>query len=93
MTSIAMEQPVTADPAWRRSLLALGGMWAALLAIFHRDVGDMADIWWNSTTYGHCLFVPPIIGWLVWQRRRELAQLTPQAWWRGPFWTACSPNR
>ncbi len=83
MTGIVIEQPVTADPAWRRSLLALGGVWAALLAIFHRDVADVVDIWWNSTTYGHCLFVPPIIGWLVWQRRRELAQLTPQAWWPG----------
>ncbi|WP_295215460.1 exosortase A [uncultured Brevundimonas sp.] len=84
MNSVALDQPVAAtDPAWRRTLLALSGIWAALLAIFHRDAADMADIWWNSTTYGHCLFVAPIIGWLVWQRRRELAQLTPQAWWPG----------
>ncbi|MGT2515694.1 exosortase A [Sphingomonas panni] len=84
MTSVALEQPgVTTDPAWRRALSALGGIWAALLAIFHRDAADMVDIWWNSTTYGHCLFVPPIIAWLVWQRRRELAQLRPQAWWPG----------
>ena len=84
MNSVALDQSVAAtDPAWRRALLALGGIWAALLAIFHRDAADMADIWWNSTTYGHCLFVAPIIGWLVWQRRRDLAQLTPQAWWPG----------
>ncbi|MGN5374170.1 exosortase A [Sphingomonas hankookensis] len=83
MNGIAIDRPVTADPAWWRSLPALGGVWAALLAIFHRDVGDMADIWWHSTTYGHCLFIPPIIGWLVWQRRRELAQVRPAAWWPG----------
>lgn len=84
MNSVALDQPgVTTDPAWRRALPALGGIWAALLAIFHRDASDMVDIWWNSTTYGHCLFVPPIIGWLVWQRRRELALLNPAAWWPG----------
>nr|WP_235530335.1 exosortase A [Sphingomonas sp. Leaf62] len=70
-------------PEWRRSLIALGGLWAALLLIFRRDVGDVVDIWWNSTTYGHCLFVPPIIGWLVWQRRREVLALQPGAWWPG----------
>nr|WP_235531661.1 exosortase A [Sphingomonas sp. Leaf67] len=70
-------------PEWRRSLIALGGIWAALLLIFRRDVGDVVDIWWNSTTYGHCLFVPPIIGWLVWQRRHEVLALQPGAWWPG----------
>lgn len=84
MNGVALGRPATAvAPAWRRALLVLGGIWASLLAIFHRDAAGMADIWWNSTTYGHCLFVGPIIGWLVWQRRRELAQLTPQAWWPG----------
>ncbi|HWK35668.1 exosortase A, partial [Sphingomonas sp.] len=58
-------------------------VWAALLILFHRDVADLANIYWNSTTFGHCLFVPPVIGWLVWQRRRELTQLTPAAWWGG----------
>ena len=32
----------------------------------------MAAIWWNSSTFNHCLFIPPIIGWLVWQRWPEL---------------------
>ena len=50
---------------------------------FRSDVGDLAHIWWNSTTFGHCLFIGPVIGWLVWQRRRELAALTPTAWWPG----------
>ncbi len=68
---------------WRVPLGLLAGAWAAILALFHRDVADLAGIYWNSTTFGHCLFVPPVIGWLVWQRRRELAQLTPAAWWPG----------
>ncbi|WP_319937485.1 exosortase A [Sphingomonas cannabina] len=69
--------------AWRTPLVLLAGAWAALLILFHSDVADLAGIYWNSTTFGHCLFVPPVIAWLVWQRRRELALLKPEAWWGG----------
>ncbi|KQN36979.1 exosortase A [Sphingomonas sp. Leaf407] len=81
-------KPRTADAAWRASLLALAGLWVALLLLFRRDVGDVVGIWWNSTTYGHCLFVPPILGWLVWQRRADLAQVRPAAWAPGLLWVA-----
>lgn len=43
----------------------------------------MANQWWNSSTYGHCLFILPLIGWLVWQRRHEVAQVEPRAWLPG----------
>ena len=71
------------DAAWRTPLALLAGAGAALLALFHRDVGDLAFIYWNSTTFGHCLFVPPVIAWLVWQRVGEVRQITPGAWWPG----------
>lgn len=81
MTTLAL--PVRLPLAWRASLAALAAAWAALLALFAPDVGDLASIYWNSTTFGHCLFVLPVVGWLVWTRHRELAQLTPAAWWPG----------
>ena len=70
----------TADIAWRRHLAALGATVAAILLLFHRDSAQMAEIWWTSSTFNHCLLIPPILVWLVWQRRTELAQLTPAAW-------------
>lgn len=79
---------LTIDAHWRRPLVWLAVAWAAVLTIFHRDLFGMVDIWWNSTTFGHCLFVPPILAWLVWQRRGELRQLTPQAWWPALLWVA-----
>jgi exosortase A len=82
-TVVAPRTAVALDARWRLSLACLAGGWAGLLLLFRRDVAHMLGIWWNSTTYGHCLFVPPIIAWLVWQRRRELAQLAPQACWPG----------
>jgi len=69
--------------AWRRhgGVLALTG--AALAMLFARDVAALVSTWWTSTTFGHCFFIPPIIAWLIWQRRQELSALTPVAWWPG----------
>ncbi|WP_315764034.1 exosortase A [Sphingomonas sp. Y38-1Y] len=69
--------------AWRRHGAALAGVVAALLLLFHRDVRDLAEIYWNSETFGHCLLVLPIFAWLVWQRREPLAELVPAGWWPG----------
>ncbi|MBO9713551.1 MAG: exosortase A [Sphingomonas sp.] len=71
------------DLRWRRHAAMLGGVWAALLALFHRDTADLATIYWTNTTFGHCLFIAPVIGWLVWQRRAGLAEVAPQGWWPG----------
>ena len=68
---------------WRRHGIALAIVAAALLAAFGRDVATLVDTWWTSTTFGHCFFIAPIIGWLVWQRGGELALLEPVAWWPG----------
>ncbi|MDB5689891.1 MAG: xrtA [Sphingomonas bacterium] len=70
-------------PTWRRHLAALALMAAGLLLCFHRDLIDMVGQWWNSSTYGHCLFLPPIIAWLVRQRLPALRQMQPVAWWPG----------
>ena len=68
---------------WHRHLIALGLATAALLVLFHSDVATLVSLWWTSTTFGHCLFIGPVVAWLVWQRRDDLAQLTPAAWWPG----------
>lgn len=68
---------------WPRHLGALALVAALLVALLVRDAVDLARIWWTSTTYAHCLFIAPIVAWLVWQRRAGLAGLTPVAWWPG----------
>jgi exosortase A len=83
MTAVLPIEKASVTPereAWRTHLAALGAAWAAILLIFPRDAGDIASIWWNSSTFNHCLLVVPLIGWLVWQRRPELRQLVPAAW-------------
>jgi exosortase A len=75
--------PATFDARWRRHAALLAGTWAVLLLLFRRDAADLATIYWTNTTFGHCLFVAPVIGWLVWQRRDGLAQVRPEGWWPG----------
>ncbi len=73
----AERQPAS---TWMRSLQYLGATWAGLLVLFWRDVGDMAVIWWNSSTFNHCLLILPILIWLVVQRKELVAELRPQPW-------------
>ncbi len=84
-----MTAPVAITPAsperiapagWPASLTALTMAALALRVGFARDVADMATIWWTDATFGHCLLVMPVIGWLVWLRWPDLRQLTPRPW-------------
>lgn len=81
--ALAIETPRAALSGWRAHLAALGLVAATMLAIFLSDAGDIAAIWWNSSTFNHCLLIPPILAWLVWQRAPELKQLNPVAWTPG----------
>lgn len=76
MTSVR-EEP------WRHALAALALALLAALALFVRDVADMVRLWWNISTYQHCLFVLPIVGWLIWLRRLEVARTLPCGWLPG----------
>ncbi len=73
---------------WQRHLAALGLLAAVILALFWRDAADMAFIWWNSSTFTHCLLMVPMIGWLVSQRASLLRPLTPAFWWPALIWMA-----
>lgn len=70
-----------------RHLLALTLAALCIVAIFHADALHLAAQW-NNSTFAHCWLIPPIIGWLVWVRRDELAKLAPHAWAPGLLWIA-----
>ena len=65
---------------WRVHLAGLAALWAFLLILFRGDAADIVRIWAESTTFNHCFFILPLIGWLVWQRLPELRQLEPAGW-------------
>ncbi|MEA3012328.1 MAG: hypothetical protein QOD42_873 [Sphingomonadales bacterium] len=83
MTALALSRQAAARSPWRTHLAVLALASAFILALFARDAAAMAAIWWQSSTFNHCLLIVPILAWLVAQRRAELARLTPAAWWPG----------
>jgi len=72
---------VAAGKGWRAAIVAWAVVAAAILALLHKDVAHIVDLWWNTDTFGHCLLIPPILAYLVWQRRGELSALTPKPWY------------
>lgn len=68
---------------WRLPLAQLALVWLAIVVATASDWAAMAHQWWNISTYNHVLLIPPIIAWLIWQRRGELFKITPNAFWPG----------
>jgi exosortase A len=68
---------------WAGHLTMLGFGTLCALMLFARDFGDMAAIWWQASTFNHCLLIPFIIVWLVQQRAPEVALIRPIAWLPG----------
>lgn len=57
--------------------LALVGLAAAYGVLYFRPFVDLAGIWFNDENLSHSLLLVPIIGYLVWARRQQLAE-TPR---------------
>lgn len=89
MTSAALAGAHRFATPWRLHGALIAGACALTLVLFARDARDIWAIWWTSSTFEHCLLVPPILGWLVWQRREALATTEPVAWWPGLLLVAC----
>jgi exosortase A len=66
---------------WAKHIRLLAISWIAILALLWRDTADIVMIWWDSSTFNHCLIIVPILAWLVAQRRALLASVTPTGYW------------
>ncbi len=62
-----------------------------LLWMFRDTAATMVRIWAGSETFQHAFLVPPIVAWLIWRRRAELALLParPMPWVLLPMAAAC----
>jgi exosortase A len=63
---------------WRSVLLALAALIGAILFLYRDTAVAMEAIWSRSDTFAHAYLVLPIVAWLMWQKRDELAALSPQ---------------
>lgn len=69
----------SADAArWRYHLVLLAGAWAVIGAAFAADLAAMVASWSRTGAFNHCFLIGPIIAWIVWRRRSELARMAPE---------------
>jgi len=54
-------------------LIALGGLVAVFAALYAPVFGDLATVWLGDANYSHGPLILPVIAYLVWTRRRQLA--------------------
>src|SRR3546814_19338194 len=75
--SLGLKSPsaLALRPGWPVHLSWLALTALAILLSFASDAMGMADIWWNASTFGHCLLIPFILFWLVQQRDRKSTRL------------------
>ncbi|MCB1768201.1 MAG: exosortase A [Candidatus Competibacteraceae bacterium] len=64
-------------PNWRIALPALIITLLAIMGLYWSTVAAMAMQWWYYETYAHGLLVAPIVLYMIWTRREELAALQP----------------
>jgi len=77
MSAVMAASPATRS-AWRSTWAAVVLAVAAILLLYRETAAAMVAIWERSDTFTHAFLVPPIVLWLIWRRRAELAQRTPR---------------
>lgn len=70
--------PAHPAPAWTAPLLALGLALAALFVAFLPTFQSIVEIWNRSETFAHGFLIVPIVLFLIFLKRHELARLQPQ---------------
>lgn len=64
--------------AWKNAIVAIVIIELALIGIYFDTARTMVGIWIRAETYSHAFLVPPIVIWLIWERRRALAREFPR---------------
>jgi exosortase len=68
----------------RRQLWLQIGLIAVLIAIlYHGILTHLVGQWWNDPDFSHGFFVPLFSGFVIWQKRKDLARLTLRPSWFG----------
>ena len=83
--SMISATPAQARPNYDWTIAALLAIFAVatLLLLFHQSAWSTVAIWSRSETFAHGFLIFPISAFLIWGRRKEIAQLAPQPDLRG----------
>lgn len=79
MTDTMITTAPNVHSSWLKALLLLGVLVLLLVFAQWQLAQDMFAIWWRSKTFNHCLLIPLISGYLIYDRRQFVTTLRPQA--------------
>lgn len=68
---------------WRMATILALATIVAMLAIYQQTVLSTVAIWQRSETFAHGFLIFPISLYLIWTRRKSLAEITPRPDFRG----------
>ena len=72
-------------PVWRLSpglILVATGVGLLSLWLFWDGIAIMAEWWIGDPEYSHCLLLPPVAAFLIWQQKNNLAKISfDGSWW------------
>ena len=83
MRALAEVIPTPHTSRWRLASALTIGFLVILTGLFWPTFYSMVEIWERSETFTHGYLIFPISAWLIWGRRKQLAQMSPQSDWRG----------
>jgi exosortase A len=64
-------------PGWQPALVFIGIAALVFGIVFQREIGGAVQVWIESTAYNHCFLIIPLVGLLLWERRRVIASVSP----------------
>lgn len=64
-------------PSWRVMFPVVIVALCGVLAVYWQTAYSIGHIWWRSETFAHGFLILPIVIWLLWQRRKFLAEMSP----------------
>ena len=78
ITGVEEKRKLDWAPGWSSASQVLGLSLLVLAVVFSSTYADIVYIWWRAETYTHGFLILPIVGYLLWQKRVDLASLPPR---------------
>lgn len=78
-----MQLPASAEAGWRVWAIQAGVLCGAMGIVYLDVLRRLTQQWMNDPNFSHGFIVPLFSGFLVWQRKRELAALEIRSSWLG----------
>lgn len=63
---------------WIHAALWLALIFAAMVGLFWEAASGAVSVWRGSETFNHCFLIPPIVAYLLWDRRAVFAAIAPR---------------